>query len=249
MRSTENRGARSGAALIATLLSFGVLERVAPAQAAPQAITPFSASYSVEWKGLNAASASLQLKQTAPGAYTYVSRNTARGIFSLAFPDDVLQTSELVIDDSGVRPVRYRGDDGSEDTARDVSLDFSWSLGRVTGTVENRPVDLAVQPGVQDAMSIQIALMLDLAAGRTPTVYWMMDKDKLKDYVYEQQAGGRLKTAVGQLDTVVWASHRPGSNRITRIWYAPSIGYVPVKAERTKGGKIEWTMRLRSLAR
>ena len=32
-----------------------------------------------------------------------------------------------------------------------------------------------------------------------------------------------------------------------RMWFAPSLGYLPVQAERSRGGKLEFAMRIRSL--
>jgi hypothetical protein len=220
------------------------------AHAQPDApLQPFKTSFSVEWKGINAGTAWLELTQTGPGQYRYVSRNNARGIFRLAFPDEITQTSDFLLDDGTVKPLRYRADDGSTDKSRDISLDFDWTRGRVQGTAEKKRVDLEAPAGLQDGMSVQIALMVDLAAGRSPSMYWMIDKSKLKDYEYRSDGTARISTVLGELDTVIWSSRRPNSDRITRVWYAPSLGYSPVKAQRIKAGSVEVAMTLRSLAR
>ncbi|MFM8516437.1 MAG: hypothetical protein ACKODA_00935, partial [Nevskiaceae bacterium] len=52
-----------------------------------------------------------------------------------------------------------------------------------------------------------------------------------------------------ELDTVVWSSHRPSSDRVTRVWYAPSLGFLPVQAERKRGDRLEWSMRLKTYRR
>ena len=54
--------------------------------------------------------------------------------------------------------------DGSSDKKRDVTLDFDWAGNRVTGTAEMQPVDVALRPGTQDAMSVQIAMLRGVAA-------------------------------------------------------------------------------------
>jgi hypothetical protein len=33
------------------------------------------------------------------------------------------------------------------------------------------------------------------------------------------------------------------------MWFAPALGWVPVQAERTSSGKLEFAMRIRSLTR
>lgn len=220
------------------------------ADAQPDApLQPFKTSFAVEWKGINAGTAWLELTQTGPGLYRYVSRNNARGIFRLAFPDEITQTSDFVLENGVVKPLRYRADDGSADKSRDISLDFDWTRKRVQGTAEKKPVDLEAPAGLQDGMSVQIALMVELVAGRSPSMYWMIDKNKLKDYEYRDEGKARISTVLGELDTVIWSSRRPNSDRITRVWYAPSLGFSPVKAQRIRDGSVEVAMTLRSLAR
>jgi hypothetical protein len=233
------------AAVAGPILLLGAT-RLAPA-AEPQ---PFDVRFSVEWKGMNAGSSSLTLRRTGPRSFRYESRNTARGLFQLAFPGDITQTSEFELDaQDRPRPLRYLGDDGSREGRKDVALIFDWEKGRVSGMAEQQPVDLALQAGVQDPMTVQIAVMLELAAGRKPERYFLMDKDEVKEYVYTCEGSVRIRTALGELETIVCSSSRPGSNRITRVWYAPSLGYAPVRAQRVRGGKTEITMLLRRLSR
>lgn len=218
--------------------------------AAPGAeLGPFAVTFDVVFRGLRAGTSSLELTRESGGQWRYVSRNNASGLFRLALPAEVRQTSVLVIDEAGVRPLRYSGDDGTKSTTKDVQLEFDWPAGRVRGTAEQAKVDLAAQPGLQDGMSVQIALMRALTRGESPRGYSLIDKDAIKEYEYAQEAPMRLRTVAGELDTVVWTSHRPGSNRITRVWYAPSLGFLPVQAERRKGDTVEWSMRLKTWRR
>lgn len=216
---------------------------------AETALMPFSVNFEVNFRGMNAGTASLELTRENGGTWRYVSRNNARGLFRLAFPGEIRQTSVFSIIDSEVRPLRYNADDGTNSKERDIQLQFDWSAARVRGVAENVRVDLPIESGLQDGMSVQIALLRALARGETPTGFKLIDKDEIKDYVYSAEKPVRLKTPMGELDTVVWSSHRPNSNRLTRVWYAPTLGYMPVQAERRKGDKLEWSMRLKSYRR
>lgn len=220
------------------------------AGAAAPAPQPFTALYQVQWHGINVGTSDLELK--APGAggqYEYVSRSNARGIFHIVFSDEITQVSRFILHDGHAQPLKFRGDDGSPATDKDVSLDFDWTRSRVTGVSEDKPVDLALKPGTQDPMSVQIELMMALARGQVPKQVWLADKDEIKEFVYTNEGAQRLKTALGELDTIVLASQRPGGNRITRMWFAPSLGYVPVQAQRTRDGKVEFTMSVKTLQR
>jgi hypothetical protein len=77
----------------------------------------------------------------------------------------------------------------------------------------------------------------------------MLDKDRIKEYTYTYEGEARLKTNLGELDTVIYRSQRAGSKRVTRTWYAPALGYVAVRGEQVREGKREWLMEIRSLKR
>ena len=212
-----------------------------PAAEAP--IAPFSARYQADWKSISVGTSDLELKpDTEPGHYVYTWTITAHGIFRL-YRAEVTQKSWLSINAGHVRPEKYRAEDGTST----VNLDFDWEGRRARGVSETKPVDLALSDGTQDVMSIQVEVMLDLKNGNLPKTFQILDKDELKEFAYSQEGTARLRTALGELDTVIVASQRTGNNRILRMWFAPSLGFVPVQAERTRDGKLEFAMRIKSL--
>jgi Protein of unknown function (DUF3108) len=212
-------------------------------------LQPFRATYSIVWRSFDAGTSELKLQHDSDQQYIYSSRSNASGLFHAFFSNEISQTSWFTVTKDGVRPDRYRGDDGSSKTARDISLDFNWESGRATGVAEDKAVDVALEPGTQDDMSIQIALMYALLKNQPPSSLRLIDKNRIKEYVYTSEGAEHLKTAVGEFDTVVYRSQRAGSTRVTRMWYAPSLGYVPVRGEQLREGKREWRMDIRSLQR
>jgi Protein of unknown function (DUF3108) len=213
-------------------------------------VKPFKGRYEMQWHSITVGYSELELTMNpGTGIYDYVSRSDARGIFRIVYSDTISQKSVIVVKDGHAQPQSYHADDGSKSTAKTVSLNFDWNGMRAKGVSEDKPVDLALQPDTQDGMSIQIEIMLDLMANRTIQRYWVADKDAVKEFLYTNEGHAQLKTALGELDTIVLAGKRPGSNRITRLWFAPSLGYVPVQAERTRDGKQEFAMQVKSLQR
>jgi hypothetical protein len=224
----------------------GAADAGAGAGAADAGIAPFSAHYQADWKSISVGTSDLELKNdTEPGHYVYTWTITARGIFRMVYHDDLIQKSWFSINDDHVRPAKYRAVDGSSS----VDLDFDWAGGRVRGTSENKPVDLELKEGTQDVMSIQVEVMLDLQKGNLPKTFQIIDKDELKDFIYTQEGTANIRTDLGRLDTIIVSSQRTGNSRILRMWFAPSLGFVPVQAERTRDGKLEFAMRIKTLKR
>jgi hypothetical protein len=230
-------------------MPWAVVLAAAPAAAqtppADAAIVPFSAHYQADWKTINVGTSDLELKpDTEPGHYVYTWTITAHGIFRL-YRAEVTQKSWLSIKAGHVRPDKYRAEDG----ASNVNLDFDWEARRARGVSETKPVDLTLSDGTQDVMSIQVEVMLDLKNHNLPKSFQIVDKDELKEFTYSEEGSAKLRTDLGELDTVIVSSQRTGNNRILRMWFAPSLGFVPVQAERTRDGKLEFAMRIKSLNR
>ena len=224
-----------------------LLLAAAPAvQADPIDLKPFRATYIAEWKGMTAASSTVELQKAGDDTYTYSSVNSARGVFRMAFPDALTQVSTFRIVDGRVLPLTFRGTDEKE---RPINLTFDWQNKRVTGVAKDRQVDLELPDGAQDAMSLQIASLRNLASGNLQGTVWMIDATKLKEYELHLEGNARISTELGELDTVIYTSKRHDSGNYTRTWVAPAIGYLPVRAERIDGKKVLITLLIQSVDR
>lgn len=232
---------------LAALLCTSVGHAWSTTHAPSNGLTPFHIEYQVVFRGANAGISELQLEKVNGEQWRYRSSNQARGIFRLAFPGEIRQTSLLRIDQGRVQPLRFDADDGTDNKKRDVRLVFDWSRLLATGIAEEKPVEVSILPGVQDAMSVQVALIAALQRGEQPSSFTLLDRRELKDYLYQEVGRERLNTSQGSFDTVIWSSQRVGSSRVTRVWYAPALGHLPIKAQRLRDGREEWSMTLRSL--
>lgn len=201
---------------------------------------PHTARYAVRYRGIDAGTSEIRL-EVLPGEgearYRFTNRSTPQGLAALFLPGIIAQRTTFSIAGDGLRPQEYSLDDGGKSTARDVRLTFDWARNRVTGVAENQSVDLPLAPGMQDALTVGLQVRWLLQQGRAPQRLVMVEKATAKDYDYAFEGRERLQTALGPVETLVWSSRRPGSNRVTRTWYAPAFGYVAVKAEQVAGNK------------
>jgi hypothetical protein len=227
------------------LLLAGIATADAVAQTPGETgIAPFIAHYEAAWKGISVGTSEIKLIHgSEPGQYLYTWTITAHGIFRIAYQHDLVQKSWLKMIGDHVRPDKYLGQEGSSS----VELNFDWQEKRATGVSETKPVDIKLPDGAQDIMSSQVEVMLDLKNGNLPKTFQIIDKDQLKEFNYTQEGAARIRTEVGELDTVIVTSQRAGNNRILRMWFAPSLGFVPVQAERSRDGKLEIAMRIKSV--
>lgn len=215
------------------------------AQADPIDLKPFKVTFTAEWKGISAATSSLELRKAGPDTWVFATVNTPHGLFRMALPDSLTQASTFKLVDGRVVPLSFRGSDEKE---RPIDLTFDWQNKRVTGTAKAHAIDIAIPEDAQDPMSLQIASLRNLAKGTIQNPVSLVDGDgKLKEYELKQEGTVRLETALGTFDTIVYTSRRAVSERVTRTWVAPALGYLPVKAERARGKKTEFTLLIQAI--
>ncbi len=222
-----------------------------PQLAAADELKPFAATYSITWRGITAGDAKLQLEQMPDGRWSYQSRTSPRGLGRLFNPAELSMSQRSVFRFQYDRliPESFTADDGTANDSKDQDLTFDGVAGRVRGVAERKAVDLPFQPGLVDELSVHVALMHALAAGRIPESFVMLDGDRVKNYLYSAEGKERLKTDVGEYDTVVFRSSRPDSRKGTWFWCAPELGYLPVKIERRDGKNVILSMQLQKVER
>jgi len=223
----------------------------ASADSAAPAPRPFVAAYDVTYRGFGAGRLEFRLRHSGPGPrYIYESHARPSMLARLVISSKAHEWSLLRIDRSGVQPLSYQLDDGRSGEKDDVTLDFDWTSATVRGRVEGRAVELPVVPGLQDRMSIQIAVQTALLRGQQPGTIALLDEDRIKRYDYRELRHERITTpAVGEVDTVVFESSREGSSRVSRLWLAPDLDFVTVRAEQVRKGKVETVMVLSAYER
>jgi hypothetical protein len=119
----------------------------------------------------------------------------------------------------------------------------------VTGVYEDNKVDMPMPPGIQDDLSVQIALMVELLRGHTPDKFVLLSGSSVREYRYSRDGEETLKTPVGTVQTVIYTSEKQYSPRVTRFWCAPSLGYIPLRVQQKRKDDVEWTMEVQSVKR
>ncbi len=230
-----------------TAAFFGIAALLMAAAAPADTLKPYAASYAGIWHGMTVAVSTLRLEQTGD-SWTYSSRSEPRGIGRMAsgiFPP--LQVSVVKVTAGGVVPQSYKSEGGNAD--KRIDLKYDWHSHRVTGTYENTAVDLPLTAQVMDDASVQLALMVELLAGRTPQSFELIDKNSVREYKFTRDGEATVQTPLGAVKTVVFRAQKAYSPRITRFWCAPERGFIPMKVEQTKGDDVQWTLQLQSLTR
>jgi hypothetical protein len=232
--TTELRLLKSFLFMALTLIGCNVT------QAQGNAPLPYAATYAASFRGIDGGTLRMELRRdTSPDKYIFETRARPTTLASFFVSRDAFERTHLEFTAEGMRPLHWEADEAKSGVKNDGKLDFNWQERVATGTYEGQPVSLALEPGAVELQTIQLAAMLKMQVGQEPGTLTVVNGNKLQQYSYARSKAETLDTKFGKLDTVIYESARAGSNRVSRIWHAPSLGYMPVRAEQIRKGKVE----------
>ena len=238
------------AKLMMMVLATTLMATTAHTQSAPTQLAtpkPFTATYEVSYRGMRAGTLTFKLsRDPATGHYIYETTADPSLLARFVVSSAASERSILEIGPGGVRPLDWQLDDGRSGTAKDGKLTFDWSSNVATGKIEDEKIELGLEPGLQDRLSIQISVVTSLLRGQEPGTIPLIDDNRIKRYTYVAKELAVIDTQLGKLETILYESTREGSNRQSRFWMVPKMEYIAARAEQIRKGKVETVMVLTS---
>ena len=217
------------------LALFAALLFALPATATE--LTPHRAQYKVRIAVVSG-QLDTELRRTDDG---YVAQHVikATGVSRMLTRGTMDVSSTFIAETDGVKPVSYH----AIDTIRkdpEANIRFDWSSNQASGTVGDEEVLLQLDGISHDAVSIQYELMHDLMNGGPSATYVIFDVSKMRTVNVRNSGRKTVKTEAGSYEVVGIQHQKEGSSRVTTLWCAPALDYLPVVIEQHRKGKLNF---------
>ncbi|MEE4376736.1 MAG: DUF3108 domain-containing protein [Candidatus Competibacteraceae bacterium] len=221
------------------LLFFLSLVGVSPSLAVPSGlpIAPFEARYTVYAWGLPVGKSILTLTEIDASRYRMNAEVHAIGIAILLMPEPINIQSEGQWRDGTLTPLQYQYKKGIDRNTADTHLKFDWQRGIIQAHNNDQQVTLLLSERVVDPLSLQLLAMWDLHRGYQPGQYTTVIDAELETYQVKLEGEEIVPTALGNLPALRFSSHKPKGNRVTTLWFTPSLDYLLIQAVQTRKGK------------
>lgn len=199
-------------------------------------LTPHTAVYKVK---ISIASGSLTTTVAEDGdAYRVRSVIQPKGFAGLFLRGTIEENSRFVVGDDGVVPLTYWSDDELSNDKAKMNFDFDWESREVTGNINDEDFVFPLDGEVHDRVSIQYELMHNLVTGIEGREYALLDGDELKEIEVRNVGTKSIKVPYGTFEAVGIVHQAAGSKRITTLWCAEELGYLPVLIEQSRKGEV-----------
>ena len=200
-------------------------------------VPPFVAKYTVYGKGLPLGEGSISLEHTGANQYRMSSHVWPTGLAAMMVSDRIDEYAEGELRDGQVLPKSYQQQRSGGKQSHDERANFNWAQQQVETRFDGQVAQLALKPGLVDPLSLHLLVISDLSRNQLPAEYSFVDEREIKTYQIQKQGEETLKTPLGNLLTVRIKQQKPDSTRITTLWFAPQLNYLPVQIVQEKKGK------------
>ena len=200
------------------------------------ALTPHTAEYRIKISVVGGR-LSTALEATDSG---YIARHFVEptGMSRIVARGEIVEVSEFAAGDDGVYPISYQTNDTLAKDDPSADIQFDWNTFEASGTVNDEEFHADLDRLRQDRVSIQYALMHDLLNGQLRTQYELFEADKLKTLNVRSIGSRQIKVRAGTFTAVGIQHQAENSSRVTTLWCAEELGYLPVVIEQHRKGKL-----------
>jgi hypothetical protein len=229
-------------------LAAAALLALAPMLATAAAPPPYSAQYEVRRNGDRLGTATVNFHRLDNGRYELVSDTVgSEGLAAIAGVS--VNERSIIRWDAVPETVAYdfRQKLGWKSKTRSLQVDSA--ARRISGTDKDQSFSPAYEPGVLDRHAVVVALMSDLAGGRTGDLqYRIPDKEGVDTWTYRTAGSEQLQTPMGaQRALRVERIRESGNGRSTTLWLGAEHNYVPLRILQREPGGETIEMRITSL--
>lgn len=204
-------------------------------------LQPFTASYTADWKQLPmSGSAERSLTKNGDGTWT-LNFKASMMIASLT------ETSVILFEKDTLQPKSYTFERGGLGRAKKINLDFDQATKKVTGFENKDPVNVALQSGMLDKSTYQLALQRDVAAGKKSMSYNVVEGTDVDTYDFRVIGPEKVQTKAGSIDAIKVERVRDPtqSKRITQMWFAKGWGGILVALRQVETDGKEYNIMLK----
>jgi hypothetical protein len=210
------------------------------------ALTPYTAVYDAKGSGASASNQITLLPPDATGRLELRSVSKARGVSRLVKRDPIVEYTRFEEIDGKFLPVEYHYLFNNSGSKRNAWVIFDRENLIAKSLYKTETVELDIRPDHVDRLLEQLIFRTDIMAGRVADKYATVERNTLREAVYEKLGTETIGTKAGSFETVKYRRQRIGSSRSVIIWFAPELEYLPVQMRHFNEDKVTGTAILTS---
>lgn len=208
--------------------------------------TPFTAHYEVYFKEWHLGQGTYSLSHQGGDLYRF---SFSGAIQFLIFTDAREVSSEFVDRNNRAIPLRYQHNRTGTGSDYADSILFDPATKKITSTVRKKVESIPYDAELLDGLVVQFQLMLDLKNGVAPLRYRVLEDLAVEEILFEEKPAETLTISGKQYNCRVVEGSRLNGSRVTRIWFAKNLDFMPVQMAYYVNGAKRFSAEMASFSR
>jgi len=177
------------------------------------------------------------LSQPDGGGWRYGTESEATSFVAKLAGAKAFEETFFVVEDEQLTPVKYSYDRSTRVKSRKDVIEFDWDAMTATNLPGERHWVLEIPDGALDEYLVNIALMRAICAGQEELVFDVVDrKGRMEEQRFARVGEESVATSFGTFETIKVERLRDTAERKTFLWFAPELGYLPIKMRHEEKG-------------
>jgi hypothetical protein len=179
--------------------------------------------------------------------YTFKIKSSSDGIFKMK-KDERVELSTYKINSDHIKPISYIYSRKRKDKKDYLITNFETN--RSANTVDNgeRKEHMTTTDSL-DRLSVQIAFQEGMRKGIFESSYNIIDKGRLRKYIYKIHSDDVIDTIFGKTNTIIIKRIIENNKRSTLTWYAVDYDFTPVRIEQYRKNSLKFTVYLEKVVK
>ena len=208
----------------------------------------FPATFQIMHESLRLGTTELTLTVEGNGEYRFESHTWPSRWISWLRKEDLRELSRGVMDHAGIRPLFYYYQRSGRGATRTAELTFDWESSTVVNNVDHSRWEMTIPAGTLDKLATQLGMMRELQNGASAKTIAVADGGKLKQYTFQVIGTETVGLPAGRFETVKLNRVGDSKEKLTYIWCAPQLHFLPVRIWQRKKDLSEYQSELESFS-
>jgi len=201
------------------------------------ALAPYSVTMDMMSGTKRHAISTTTLSQPDGESWLYGTRSEAKSFLAKLAGARVFEETLFVVEDGQLTPLRYSYDRSTRVKSRKDVIEFDWDAMTASNSPGEKHWVLEIPDGALDEYLVNIALMRAMCAGQEELVFDVVDrKGRMEEQRFARVGEESVTTSFGTFETIKVERLRDTAERTTFLWFAPELGYLPVKIQHLEKG-------------
>jgi len=211
-------------------------------------LKPYTATYQVFRNGSALGNATVKLSAAGNNRWELSSDTTGTGIAAIAGVE-VFERSLLRWNEGRPETIDYSFNQKAGFKNKQRSIRVNPQSKTIDSRDREKNYSLKYQVGVLDRHAVTVAVMQDLALGKSgDLLYPVADRDELQTHLYRVLDNEKIQTALGSLNsTKVQRIRKTPNGRVTTLWLGADKHFVPLRIEQKENDGDVIEMRITGL--